>query len=86
MRIGVLALQGGFQKHANMLAMCGCDYRLVKTAEQLNQVDGLIIPGGESSALLNLIDKQGLHTPLNAFFLEKKTDIWHLCWYDLNGQ
>ena len=55
-----------------MLARCGCEYHLVKTAKQLSQVDGLIIPGGESSALLNLIEKQDLHAALNAFFLEKK--------------
>lgn len=72
MHIGVLALQGGFDAHVDMLTRCGSQACLVKTAAQLDDIDGLIIPGGESSTLLNLIEKQQLSGPLEAFFLARK--------------
>ena len=72
MLIGILALQGGYVAHATMLTRCGCAYQFVKTAAELAGVDALIIPGGESSTLLNLIEKQQLKTPLQQFYEEKK--------------
>ena len=56
MRIGVLALQGDFALHAKALAKCGVEAVEVRKASELDEIDGLIIPGGESTTLLNLMD------------------------------
>jgi len=52
--IGVLALQGDFAEHAHMLRSCGADAVDVRRAAEIGQVDGLIIPGGESTAIARL--------------------------------
>lgn len=58
--IGVLALQGDFEAHLRMLERCGVQGREVRTAEQLREVDGLIIPGGESTTIMKLMQRYGL--------------------------
>jgi 5'-phosphate synthase pdxT subunit len=55
LRIGVLALQGDFARHAAALARCGVESIEVRKPEQLALVDGLVIPGGESTTLLHLM-------------------------------
>ena len=67
MTIGVLALQGDFEKHARMLERCGAQAWECRTAADLARVDGLIIPGGESSTMLKLIEYMGLMPALRAF-------------------
>ncbi|MGA9530155.1 MAG: pyridoxal 5'-phosphate synthase glutaminase subunit PdxT [Terriglobales bacterium] len=59
MTIGVLALQGDFDAHRRRLEELGVEVALVKKPEQLDQIDGLIIPGGESSTLLKLLGEAG---------------------------
>jgi len=54
--IGILALQGDFEKHREAIAALGFKSLLVKKAQQLDALDGLIIPGGESTTLLKLLD------------------------------
>src|SRR5689334_21157258 len=54
MKIGVLALQGDFDAHRRRLEELGAEVVLVRKPEQLDEVDGLIIPGGESTAFLKL--------------------------------
>lgn len=54
MRIGILALQGDFAEHAAMIERCGAQTVLVKHASQLADIDGLIIPGGESTTIAKL--------------------------------
>jgi pyridoxal 5'-phosphate synthase pdxT subunit len=66
-RIGVLALQGDFAAHAAALARERLGSTEIRYARQLGEIDGLIIPGGESTTLLNLIDDRGLAEPLRAF-------------------
>src|SRR5438552_13833452 len=56
MRVGVLALQGDFALHAWALAKCGVEAVEVPTPAELDAVEGLIIPGGESTTLLKLMD------------------------------
>ncbi len=56
MRIGVLALQGDFALHAKALERCGVEAVEVRKPAELGEVDGLIMPGGESTTLLKLID------------------------------
>jgi 5'-phosphate synthase pdxT subunit len=60
MKIGVLALQGDFDAHRRRLEQLGADVVLVRKAEQLNDVDALIIPGGESTTFLKLLGDDGV--------------------------
>jgi 5'-phosphate synthase pdxT subunit len=59
MKIGVLALQGDFDAHRRRLEELGAEVVLVKKPEQLDEIDGLVIPGGESGTFLNLLGKVG---------------------------
>ncbi|MCA1831519.1 MAG: pyridoxal 5'-phosphate synthase glutaminase subunit PdxT [Actinomycetota bacterium] len=61
---GVLALQGDFEAHASMLHRAGAEAREVRTREELDAVDGLVIPGGESTAIGLLAEKHDLVEPL----------------------
>ena len=60
MKIGVLALQGDFDAHRRRLEELDAEVVLVKKPQQLNEIDGLIIPGGESSTFLKLLGEAGL--------------------------
>jgi 5'-phosphate synthase pdxT subunit len=60
MIIGVLALQGDFDAHRRRLEDLGAEVLLVRKAEQLDEVDALIIPGGESSTFLKLLGEDGM--------------------------
>jgi 5'-phosphate synthase pdxT subunit len=68
-RIGVLALQGDFALHARALARCGTGVEVVEVRkpEELDDLDGLIIPGGESTTLLKLMDAWGFVPALEKF-------------------
>jgi pyridoxal 5'-phosphate synthase pdxT subunit len=59
MNIGVLALQGDFDAHRKRLLELGAEVVLIKNPEQLEEIDGLIIPGGESSTFLKLLGEAG---------------------------
>ena len=59
MRIGVLALQGDFDAHRRRLEELGAEVTLVRKPEELDNIDGLVIPGGESSTFLRLLGEQG---------------------------
>src|SRR5215471_13012550 len=59
MKIGVLALQGDFDAHRRRLEELGADAVLIRKPEQLDDLDGLVIPGGESSTFLKLLGDQG---------------------------
>jgi 5'-phosphate synthase pdxT subunit len=59
MKIGVLALQGDFDAHRKRLQQLGAEVVLVKKTEQLDEIDGLVIPGGESSTFLKLLGEVG---------------------------
>ena len=64
MRIGVLALQGDFIEHITILEKLGAEVVTVRRVRQLEGVDGLIIPGGESTTMLNLMHSYGLFQPV----------------------
>lgn len=66
-RVGVLALQGDFEAHKQALARAGADAVEVRTAAQLDSVDGLILPGGESTTMLKLLDEESLFEPLRHY-------------------
>jgi len=62
--VGVLGLQGDFREHLRMLAALGAEPSLVRTPDDLDRVEGLIIPGGESTTIGKLADRLGLISPL----------------------
>jgi len=66
-KIGILALQGGYEAHANVLRALGADAVLVKRPDDLVGLAGMVFPGGESSTMLKLIDWSGLWEPLDVF-------------------
>ncbi|MET0853689.1 MAG: pyridoxal 5'-phosphate synthase glutaminase subunit PdxT [Microterricola sp.] len=66
MVVGVLALQGDFREHASVLRTLGADVTLVRRPEELAAIDGLVIPGGESSVMDKLARTFGLAEPLRA--------------------
>lgn len=65
--IGILALQGGVAEHAALLERCGANVRPVKTPDGLDGLDGLVLPGGESTTMTLGIEREGLGEPLRAF-------------------
>jgi pyridoxal 5'-phosphate synthase pdxT subunit len=62
--VGVLALQGDFEAHARLLRACGAEPRPVRTPADLEGIDGLVIPGGESTVMTLGIEREGLEVPL----------------------
>jgi 5'-phosphate synthase pdxT subunit len=62
--VGVLALQGGFAAHLRILRELGADAREVRTPADLEGLDGLLLPGGESTVMTLGIDREGLAEPL----------------------
>ncbi len=77
MKIGVLALQGDFAEHIQMLKRIGVETAEVRLPKHLDGLDGLIIPGGESTTIGKLAVDFGLMAPLRAFGREHA--IWGTC-------
>jgi 5'-phosphate synthase pdxT subunit len=76
--IGVLALQGDFKEHAKMLVESGADAIEVRTYTELESVDGLIIPGGESTTMARLLITYGLMDPLRDK-ISSGFPVWGTC-------
>ena len=76
--IGVLALQGDFIEHEAMLRRLGVDTCQVRSAAELRGLDGLIIPGGESTTFCRLMQDFNLYEPLGAF-VKTGTPVWGTC-------
>ena len=66
MKVGVLALQGAFVEHGDILERLGAEVRYVRLAEQLDGLDAAVIPGGESTTIALLLFDTGLHARLKA--------------------
>jgi len=77
MKIGVLALQGAFIEHINILRGLGVEAVEVRLPEDLAGLDGLIIPGGESTTIGKLADAYEMMAPLRGFAEEKP--VWGTC-------
>ncbi len=75
--IGVLALQGAVEPHRLHIEAAGGAFRAVKTAVQFEEVDGFILPGGESTTMLKLIETFGLWDALAEQF--QKKPVWGIC-------
>ena len=71
--IGVLALQGAYDIHAKRLVELGATPRLVRTPEELDGLDGLVIPGGESTTFLKHLERAGFYEVLDEFVRTKPT-------------
>lgn len=65
--VGILAIQGDFALHAKMLEHIGAPFTLVKHAAELNDVGGLIMPGGESTTMLKFFTEEGFGTAIQDF-------------------
>lgn len=74
---GLLALQGDYQKHAQMLKRMGESFHEVRTTADFDRIDRLIIPGGESTVFCNLLDRLGLRESLSEFARTKP--VWGIC-------
>jgi len=77
MKIGVLALQGAFREHIHMLQQLGVEAVEVRLPQELNRLDGLIIPGGESTTIGKLAAMYQLIEPLQRFADAKP--LWGTC-------
>jgi pyridoxal 5'-phosphate synthase pdxT subunit len=73
MKIGVLAIQGDYEAHKTRLEQLGADVTLVRKPEQLDDIDGIVIPGGESSTFLNFLAERGFLKKLRDFVSTKPT-------------
>ncbi|MCU1257669.1 MAG: glutamine amidotransferase [Bryobacterales bacterium] len=69
--VGVLALQGDFEAHGRALSQAGARPVYVRTADQLREIDGLVLPGGESTTMLKLLNIENMKEPLAEFAREK---------------
>ena len=70
MIIGVLSVQGGFVEHIRSIERLGHEARAVRRTEHLNGLDGLILPGGESTTMSKLLDLGGMLEPLRALIAD----------------
>ncbi len=69
--IGILALQGDFEAHRRALERAGADTVEVRVQQDLDRIDGLVIPGGESTTMLKLLREENLFEPLRQFGADK---------------
>ncbi len=77
MRIGILALQGAVQPHVEKLGQLGVKTQLVKHKQDLENLSGVILPGGESTTMLHLLEVNDLFSALGDFIRERPS--WGLC-------
>ena len=77
-RVGVLALQGGVDEHVGMLSAVGADPLKVRRPVELEGLDGIIIPGGESTTISKLLVSAGMLRPLQAL-ISAGTPVWGTC-------
>ncbi len=70
--VGILAIQGDFAMHAKMLDRLGAVWKLVKHAEDLDQLGGLIMPGGESTTILKMFAAEGVGAAIKDFAAKGK--------------
>ncbi len=64
MLIGVLAIQGAFREHGDVLRALGAQVREIRKVSELESLDGLVVPGGESTTMLKFLHEEGLYTAI----------------------
>ncbi len=77
MTIGILGIQGGFDKHRKMIDSLGYEAKIVRTPEEIKKTNALIIPGGESTTFLNLFEKLDLRDAITEY--NKTSPIMGTC-------
>jgi 5'-phosphate synthase pdxT subunit len=78
-RVGILAIQGDFFEHRRLLETLGAEVREIRLAQELDEVDGLIIPGGESTTIVQLIDIFEMRDKLRERVLGEGMPTWGTC-------
>lgn len=78
MKIGILALQGAFREHRQMLDKLGAQTGEVRLARNLEGLDGLVLPGGESTTMVRLLNEYDLWQPLRDFHASGRA-LWGTC-------
>jgi len=78
LKIGVLALQGGVEEHINAFRSLAVDAREIRLPDELEGLQGLVIPGGESMAIANLMDSFGLREPIKEC-VKQGMGVWGTC-------
>ena len=77
--MGVLAIQGDFAEHRSVLEKLGVEAKEIRLSEQLDMIDGLIIPGGESTTIVQLIDIYEMREKLRERVLSDRMPTWGTC-------
>lgn len=77
--VGVLAIQGDYREHRTLLESLGADVKEIRLPDQLDEVDGLIIPGGESTTIVQLIDIYNMREKLRERVLNEGMSTWGTC-------
>ncbi len=77
LRVGILALQGAYDAHSKALAALGATPVLVRRPDQLKELDGLILPGGESTTFLRHLERDGFFDALSTFV--RRTPTFGTC-------
>lgn len=77
MRLGIFSLQGAVEPHQEKFNSLGAETLRIREAEELDACDGLVLPGGESTTFLKLVEQYGLKEPLIQF--GEKKPIWGIC-------
>lgn len=78
MKIGIVALQGDFQEHLHMFHSLGVDAAEIRLPCELQEVAGLVIPGGESTTMMNLMNSYNLVEPIRKL-ASRQVPIWGTC-------
>ena len=78
MTIGVLAIQGDFAAHIIAIEDIGADTIEVRCAQELDKIDALIIPGGESTTMMKFIDEENLARPITNFASSRAPGLRHV--------
>eukprot|EP01059_Diplonema_ambulator_P025830 TRINITY_DN42928_c0_g1_i1.p2 TRINITY_DN42928_c0_g1~~TRINITY_DN42928_c0_g1_i1.p2 ORF type:complete len:224 (+),score=62.14 TRINITY_DN42928_c0_g1_i1:59-730(+) len=79
LRVGVLGIQGGFEEHMQMVKRVGCEAIDVRKKEQLVGLDGLVLPGGESTAIGLIATDNGLIEPIRDFIHKDRKPVFGTC-------
>ena len=77
--VGVLAIQGDFAEHRRSLEQLGVEVREIRLPDQLDEIDGLIVPGGESTTIVQLIDIYEMREKLRERILDERMPTWGTC-------
>ena len=77
--VGVLAIQGDFAEHRKSLERLGVEVREIRLPDQLDDIDGLIVPGGESTTIVQLIDIYEMREKLRERILDDRMPTWGTC-------